>query len=113
MLKRLNKTIVFYCLENRGLVAKILGPSFASILEKKGQSDAQSLAGEDLEVELFLLLQNMDKHLLNKCLKEIPEYVFFPVPIHPSSTAVLFHSYPASFAAIRWLFQIGTGSRFR
>lgn len=73
MLKRLNKTIVFYCLENRGLVAKILGPSFASILEKKGQSDAQSLAGEDLEVELFLLLQNMDKHLLNKCLKEIPE----------------------------------------
>lgn len=73
MLKRLNKTIVFYCLENRDLMAKILGPSFASILEKKGQSDAQSLVGEDLEVELFLLLQNMDKHLLNKCLKEIPE----------------------------------------
>lgn len=73
MLKRLNKTIVFYCLENRGLAAKILGPSFASILEKKSQSDVQSLAGEDLEAKLFLLLQNMDKHLLNKCLKEIPE----------------------------------------
>lgn len=65
-------------------MVKILGPSFASILEKvDAHTDVLSLVdrvkeedqGKDLEVKvkLFLLLQDMDKQLLNKCLKEISE----------------------------------------
>ncbi len=78
------KANLFYFSENRDPVVKILGPSFASILEKVDtHTDALSLAdkvkeedqGEDSEVKvkLFLLLQNMDNQLLNKCLKEISE----------------------------------------
>ncbi|XP_044031908.1 outer dynein arm-docking complex subunit 2 isoform X2 [Siniperca chuatsi] len=70
------------CLEeNRDPVVKILGPSFASILEKEDHTDVLSLVdkvqGEDnskdseVKVKLFLLLQNMDNQLLSKCLKEI------------------------------------------
>lgn len=65
-------------------MVKILGPSFASILEKEdAHTDVLSLVdkvkeedqGKDSEVKvkLFLLLQNMDNQLLNKCLKEISE----------------------------------------
>lgn len=65
-------------------MAKILGPSFASILEKEHtQTDILSLVGKvkeedqgkdsEVNVKLFLLLQNMDKQLLSKCLKEISE----------------------------------------
>lgn len=54
-------------------MAKILGHNFADILEEAGQSKAQGLAGADVEVELFLLLQNMDKHLLELRLRETPE----------------------------------------
>uniref|UniRef100_A0A8C4GEJ2 Outer dynein arm docking complex subunit 2 n=1 Tax=Dicentrarchus labrax TaxID=13489 RepID=A0A8C4GEJ2_DICLA len=71
------------CLEeNRDPVVKILGPSFAVILENEGaNTDVLSLVGkvkeqgEDMEVKvkLFLLLQNMDNQLLSKCLKEISE----------------------------------------
>uniref|UniRef100_A0A8C4DC69 Outer dynein arm docking complex subunit 2 n=1 Tax=Dicentrarchus labrax TaxID=13489 RepID=A0A8C4DC69_DICLA len=73
------------CLEeNRDPVVKILGPSFAVILENEGaNTDVLSLVGkvkeqgEDMEVKvkLFLLLQNMDNQLLSKCLKEISERV--------------------------------------
>lgn len=73
MLSKTQQIHHVYCLENRGLVAKILGHSFANILEEAGQSKAQSLVGTDVEVELFLLLQNMDKHLLELCLRETPE----------------------------------------
>lgn len=63
-------------------MVKILGPSFASILEKQdAPTDVLSLIdnvkeedlGKDSEVKvkLFLLLQNMDNQLLSKCLKEI------------------------------------------
>lgn len=58
-----------HCLENRGLVAKILGHSFANILEEGGQSKAQSPVGTDVEVELFRLLQD----LVQQCLRETPE----------------------------------------
>ncbi|XP_068565576.1 outer dynein arm-docking complex subunit 2 isoform X2 [Cebidichthys violaceus] len=63
--------------ENRDPVVKILGPSFASILEKHdAHTDVRSLEDKVKEedqdtVKLFLLLQNMDNQLLNKCLKEI------------------------------------------
>ncbi|KAM6971372.1 outer dynein arm-docking complex subunit 2 isoform 1-T2 [Tautogolabrus adspersus] len=75
------------CLEeNRDPVAKILGPSFSSILEKQdADSDVLSLVdkvkeeghGKDSEVKvkLLLLLQNLDNHIVNKCLKEISEQV--------------------------------------
>ncbi|XP_074477893.1 outer dynein arm-docking complex subunit 2 isoform X1 [Sebastes fasciatus] len=75
------------CLEeNRDAVVKILGPSFASILEKQdAPTDVLSLIdnvkeedlGKDSEVKvkLFLLLQNMDNQLLSKCLKEIAGHV--------------------------------------
>ncbi|XP_075968755.1 outer dynein arm-docking complex subunit 2-like isoform X2 [Anarhichas minor] len=64
------------CLEeNRDPVVKILGPSFASILEKHdAHTDVLSLEdkeGDQGKVKLFLLLQNMDNQLLSKCLKEI------------------------------------------
>ncbi|XP_070784506.1 outer dynein arm-docking complex subunit 2 isoform X2 [Enoplosus armatus] len=71
------------CLEeNRDPVVKILGPSFASILEKENTlADVLSLVdkakeedhGKDSEVKvkLFHLLQNMDNQLLSKCLEEI------------------------------------------
>lgn len=72
------------CSENRGPTAKILGPSFARIMEEENtQTDVLSLVGKlteedqgkDLEVKvkLFFLLQNMDNQLLSKCLKEISE----------------------------------------
>ncbi|XP_035510826.1 armadillo repeat-containing protein 4 isoform X2 [Morone saxatilis] len=73
------------CLEeNRDPVVKILGPSFAGILENEGAlTDVLSLVGKEKEqgedtevkVKLFLLLQNMDNQLLGKCLKEISERV--------------------------------------
>ncbi|XP_075936861.1 outer dynein arm-docking complex subunit 2-like isoform X2 [Anarhichas minor] len=64
------------CLEeNRDPVVKILGPSFASVLEKHdAHTDVLSLEdkeGDQGKVKLFLLLQNMDNQLLSKCLKEI------------------------------------------
>uniref|UniRef100_A0A671YMZ7 Outer dynein arm docking complex subunit 2 n=1 Tax=Sparus aurata TaxID=8175 RepID=A0A671YMZ7_SPAAU len=73
------------CLEeNRQPVVNILGPSFASLLEKEGaNTDELSLIGEgededqgrdsEVKVRLFLLLQNLDTQLLSKCLKEISE----------------------------------------
>lgn len=73
MLQKTQQINRLYCLENRGLVAKILGHNFANILEEAGQREAQSLVGTDVEVELFLLLQNLDKHLLELCLPETPE----------------------------------------
>lgn len=71
-----------YSSENRDPVVKILGSSYASILEKEdAHTDVLSLVakeedqGKDSEVKvkLFLLLQNMDNQLLSKCLKEISE----------------------------------------
>ncbi|XP_031728280.1 armadillo repeat-containing protein 4 isoform X1 [Anarrhichthys ocellatus] len=64
------------CLEkNRDPVVKILGPSFASVLEKHdAHTDVLSLEDKEEDqgkVKLFLLLQNMDNQLLSKCLKEI------------------------------------------
>lgn len=74
MLQKSQQIHRLYRLENRGLVAKILGQDFANILEEAGQSEAPSLTGSDTaEAELFLLLQNMDKHLLELCLRETPE----------------------------------------
>ncbi|XP_074549652.1 outer dynein arm-docking complex subunit 2 [Halichoeres trimaculatus] len=72
------------CLEeNRDPVGKILGSSFADIWDV--QSDFVSLVdnikeesqGKDSEIKinLFLLLQNLDKQLLNKCLQEISDQV--------------------------------------
>ncbi|XP_060920838.1 outer dynein arm-docking complex subunit 2 [Labrus mixtus] len=75
------------CLEeNRDPVAKILGPSFSSILEKEdADSDGLSVVdkakeeghGKDSEVkvQLLLLLQNLDNHIVTKCLKMISEQV--------------------------------------
>ncbi|XP_077953101.1 outer dynein arm-docking complex subunit 2 isoform X3 [Gasterosteus aculeatus] len=69
------------CLEeNRDPVVKILGPSLDSILEKEdAHTDGLSLVDEgkeedqgkesDVKVKLFLLLQDLDKQLLSKCLK--------------------------------------------
>ncbi|XP_075899183.1 outer dynein arm-docking complex subunit 2 isoform X3 [Nelusetta ayraudi] len=60
--------------ENRGLVAKILGRRFADVLEDAGgRSGAQSLAGAEAEVELFLLLQSVDERLLEQSLRGTPE----------------------------------------
>ncbi|XP_056290638.1 outer dynein arm-docking complex subunit 2 [Pseudoliparis swirei] len=71
------------CLEeNRDPVVKILGPSFASILEEEdADTDVLSLADKvkeddqdkdsDVKVKLLLLLQNMDNQLLSQSLKEI------------------------------------------
>ncbi|XP_068438498.1 outer dynein arm-docking complex subunit 2 isoform X2 [Clinocottus analis] len=71
------------CLEeNKEPMVKIIGPSFASILEEKDtDTDVQGLAdkvkeedqGKDLDVrvKLLLLLQNMDNQLLSQFLKEI------------------------------------------
>lgn len=73
MLRKTQQIHHWHCLENRGLVAKILGRSFADILEDAGRSGAQSLAGTDAEVKLFLLLQSMDKRLLGQSLRGTPE----------------------------------------
>lgn len=65
-------------------MVKILGPSFASILEEEGtHTDGLSLVrkvqeedqgkGSEVNVKLFLLLQNMDNQLLSQCLKETSE----------------------------------------
>ncbi|TKS87995.1 Armadillo repeat-containing protein 4 [Collichthys lucidus] len=66
------------CLEgNRDPMVKILGPSLTSVLQKGGAHTEvkEEDQGEDSKVKLFLLLQNMDNQLLNKCLKEISEQV--------------------------------------
>ncbi|XP_041817870.1 outer dynein arm-docking complex subunit 2 [Chelmon rostratus] len=75
------------CLEeNTDPMVKILGPSFASILEEEGtHTDGLSLVrkvqeedqgkGSEVNVKLFLLLQNMDNQLLSQCLKETSEQV--------------------------------------
>lgn len=79
-----NNTILFNFSANRQPVVNILGPSFASLLEKEGaNTDELSLIGEgededqgrdsEVKVRLFLLLQNLDTQLLSKCLKEISE----------------------------------------
>ncbi|KAM7370158.1 hypothetical protein PAMP_011436 [Pampus punctatissimus] len=72
------------CLEeNREPVVKILGPSFASMLEGEDPhsallrlEDKEGDQGEDWEVKikLFLLLHEMDKQLLRELLKEISEH---------------------------------------
>uniref|UniRef100_A0A3Q3MEL8 Outer dynein arm docking complex subunit 2 n=1 Tax=Mastacembelus armatus TaxID=205130 RepID=A0A3Q3MEL8_9TELE len=75
------------CLEeNREPVVKILGPCFANILEReeahtdvlpqvdKVQDEGQAKDSE-VKVQLFQLLQNMDKQLLNKLLQDISEQV--------------------------------------
>lgn len=73
---------LFHCSENRDPVVKILGPSFASILEEEdADTDVLSLADKvkeddqdkdsDVKVKLLLLLQNMDNQLLSQSLKEI------------------------------------------
>ncbi|XP_067434300.1 outer dynein arm-docking complex subunit 2 [Thunnus thynnus] len=71
------------CLEeNREPVVKILGPSFATILEGEDPHsdllrlvDKEEDRGEDWEVKvkLFHLLHDMDKQLLKELLKEISE----------------------------------------
>ncbi|KAM8822409.1 outer dynein arm-docking complex subunit 2 isoform 2-T3 [Spinachia spinachia] len=68
------------CLEeNRDPIVKILGTSLDSILEKEDYTDGLSLVdeekeedqGKDIKVRLFLLLQDLDKQLLSKCLKDM------------------------------------------
>lgn len=56
-------------------MVKILGPSLTSVLQKGGAHTEvkEEDQGEDSKVKLFLLLQNMDNQLLNKCLQEISE----------------------------------------
>ncbi|KAM7390786.1 hypothetical protein PAMA_008804 [Pampus argenteus] len=72
------------CLEeNREPVVKILGPSFASMLEEEEPhsallrlKDKEEDQGKEWEVKtkLFLLLHEMDKQLLRELLKEISEH---------------------------------------
>uniref|UniRef100_A0A7N8XJX0 Outer dynein arm docking complex subunit 2 n=1 Tax=Mastacembelus armatus TaxID=205130 RepID=A0A7N8XJX0_9TELE len=87
-----NKTSLFYCAENREPVVKILGPCFANILEReeahtdvlpqvdKVQDEGQAKDSE-VKVQLFQLLQNMDKQLLNKLLQDISEWVLDPTAV--------------------------------
>ncbi|XP_068604212.1 outer dynein arm-docking complex subunit 2 [Brachionichthys hirsutus] len=66
------------CLEeNRSPVTKMLGDSFARILEKESAHDdaLSKMKDQEVKVKLFLLLQNLDEQLLSKCLEEIPEQV--------------------------------------
>ncbi|XP_068160365.1 outer dynein arm-docking complex subunit 2 [Antennarius striatus] len=77
------------CLEeNRNPVTKILGASFARILEKECANDdvLNKMKDQDMDTEakvkLFLLLQNMDEQLLRKCLEQISEQVRLdPTPV--------------------------------
>ncbi|XP_037311989.1 outer dynein arm-docking complex subunit 2 [Pungitius pungitius] len=67
------------CLEeNRDPVVKILGPSLDSILEKADahtdglvDEEKEEDQSKDIKVKLFLLLQDLDKQLLSKCLKDM------------------------------------------
>lgn len=63
-------------------MTKILGPSFASILEKEHtRTDILSVVSRvkeanqekdgGIKVKLFQLLQNMDNQVLSNCLQEI------------------------------------------
>uniref|UniRef100_A0A671YKJ4 Outer dynein arm docking complex subunit 2 n=1 Tax=Sparus aurata TaxID=8175 RepID=A0A671YKJ4_SPAAU len=88
------------CLEeNRQPVVNILGPSFASLLEKEGaNTDELSLIGEgededqgrdsEVKVRLFLLLQNLDTQLLsNPSLCDCSSFSSFsPVSFFPLKT---------------------------
>lgn len=70
------------CSENRDPVVKILGPSFATVLEgednfvlrlvdKVKQED--QAADSALKVKLFFLLQHLDNQLLSNSLKKISQ----------------------------------------
>ncbi|KAJ3611498.1 hypothetical protein NHX12_021513 [Muraenolepis orangiensis] len=75
------------CLEeNRGLVVKILGPSFAAVLE--GDADTSTLQLDDqqradqqlaedceVKVKLYLLLQHLDDQLLSSTLTDFSKEV--------------------------------------
>lgn len=95
---------LFYCLENRDVLVKILGRSFATVLEREGaRADGLSLVEKvkeedsskvsEVKVKLFLLLQNTDKQILSKLLSDISEWVLLfylrlsshsvRLPIHP------------------------------
>lgn len=123
LIQRIDKDNLFYCSENREPVVKILGPSFATILEGEDpHSDLMRLVdkeedqGEDKEVKvkLFLLLHDMDKQLLRELLKEISEWVLlfylllstFNQIIYLSSTAMLFLSDLTRFAATSGCFWL-------
>lgn len=81
------KPHLFCCSENREPVVKILGRSFASDLEIEAHADAVSVVDRmkeeslskdsEVKVKLFQLLQDMDKQILDKLLKDMSEWVLF------------------------------------